>query len=100
MAELKRLGSDTEKNLTYARICKRAYDLGCTRDTKMAFIDALMDVESADRFFNINLAGWLKASDEDFIHDFCGIRDNIVRDDFPATDFGDFVPRFANKEEE
>ncbi len=92
MAELKKLGSATERNLMYARICKRAYDLNCIRAT---FLDALMDVESADRFFNLDLDGWLKASDEDFVHDFCGIRDNIVRDGFPATDFGMFLPRFA-----
>ena len=33
----------------------------------------------------------------DFTHDYCGIRNNINRNEFPATDFGLFVPRFASK---
>lgn len=33
----------------------------------------------------------------DFAHDFIGIQKNIVREHFPAVDFGNFVPRFAGK---
>ncbi|WP_335673979.1 hypothetical protein [[Clostridium] innocuum] len=35
------------------------------------------------------------ADDFNFVHDVCGIRNHIVRDDFPSHDFGYFVPRFA-----
>ena len=56
---------------------------------------AMMDIESADRKFNLRLEEWLKADDLNFIHDWAGIRDSILRNHFPATDFRGFVPRFA-----
>lgn len=51
-------------------------------------VEAIMDIESADRKFNLNLNEFLEADDFNFAHDFTGIQGNIVRDDFPATDFG------------
>ena len=32
-----------------------------------------------------------------FTHDFYGIIDHIARDQFPATNFEGFIPRFASK---
>ena len=36
-----------------------------------------------------------RADDFNFEHDYCGIQNNIKRGEFPATDFGFFLPRFA-----
>ena len=54
-----------------------------------------MDIESADRKFNIRLDEWLQADLFNFTHDFYGIIDHIARDQFPATNFEGFIPRFA-----
>lgn len=61
------------------------------------FLGAMMDIESADIVFDLDLDKFLNADDFNFAHDFCGIRDNIVRSEYPAKDFGLFVPRFAGK---
>lgn len=58
-------------------------------------VSAMMDVESADKKFNMRLDDWLNADDFNFAHDYCGIQNNINRNEFPATDFGYFLPRFA-----
>lgn len=39
----------------------------------------------------------LKADKFNFAHDLWGITKNIIRDEFPATNFGLFVPRFAGR---
>lgn len=77
----------------YVKICERAEQIGiCNSDR----VGALMDIESADRAFNLRLDEWLAADAFDFAHDFCGIQGNIVRGKFPAVSFGLFVPRFAS----
>ena len=81
-----------EKYMLYAKICERAEAAGITQSDRMG---AMMDVESADKKFNLRLEEWLKADDFNFAHDFCGIQNNIIRSEFPATEFGLFVPRFA-----
>ena len=60
-------------------------------------ITLLMDIESADKKFNLRLEEMLNDDGYDFVHDIQGIIDNINRDSFPATDFGLFIPRFAGK---
>jgi hypothetical protein len=55
----------------------------------------LMDLESADNVFNLRLEDLLNADDLNFAHDIVGIVNNINRNEFPAKDFGLFVPRFA-----
>ena len=61
-------------------------------------VDRMMDIESADKKFNMRLDEWLNADDFNFAHDFYGIVNNINREKgFPATDFGFFVPRFAGR---
>lgn len=57
--------------------------------------ERMMDIESADLKFHLRLDDWLKADDFNFAHDFFGIRDNIVRNEFPSKDFGFFIPRYA-----
>lgn len=76
----------------YVEICKRAEKMGIEQGDRM---DAIMDIESADKKFNLRLDEWIVADDFNFAHDFCGIQNNVRRDSFPATDFGLFVPRYA-----
>lgn len=61
-------------------------------------IGAIMDIDSADQRFNLRLDEFLEADKFNFAHDFIGIQENIVRESFPATDFGYFVPRFAGRD--
>lgn len=75
----------------YAKICERAEKNGYDGER----ISLMMDIESADKKFNLRLEELLNADDFNFCHDINGIENNIVRNAFPATDFGLFVPRFA-----
>lgn len=78
-------------NKKYIAIVERAEKEGLYKGDR---IDLLMDIESADRVFNLRLDDWLNADKFNFAHDLWGIMDNIVRDSFSATNFGLFVPRF------
>lgn len=81
-----------ERYEKYVKIAERAEKEGlCTEER----INLLMDIESADKKFNLRLEEWLNADKFNFTHDLFGIIDNIVRDTFPSTDFGTFIPRFA-----
>lgn len=86
---------DKERHLKYAAIMGRATEMGLMK--KSEAIDRMMDIESADGKFNLRLEDWLGSDDISFSNDFIGIRNNIVRCDFPAMDFGSFVPKFAEK---
>lgn len=83
-----------ERYLKYVAICERAERMGIRQGNRMS---ALMDIESADKKFNLRLDDWLNADDFNFAHDFSGIQNHIERGAFPATDFGLFIPRFAGK---
>lgn len=85
-----------ERNRKYGAICARAKAMGIMRGDA---IGAIMDIDSADQRFNLRLDEFLEADNFNFAHDFIGIQENIVRGNFPATDFGDFVPRFAGRSE-
>jgi hypothetical protein len=52
-----------------------------------------MDIENADKAFNLRLEDLLNADDFNFAHDVVGIVTNINRKN--PTDFNLFVPRFA-----
>lgn len=80
-----------EKMDLYVKICERAERQGYTGDR----MSLMMDIESADNVFNLRLEDWLNADDMNFVHDINGIVNCIVRDSFPSTNFGLFVPRFA-----
>lgn len=80
-----------KKTILYGKICDRAETYGFVDDR----VSLLMDIQSADLKFSLRLEDWLAADDFNFIHDIVGIMSNIKRDEFPATDFGLFVPRFA-----
>ena len=83
---------DKERMLKYVAICERAENDGLYNGER---IKLLMDIESADKVFNLRLDDWLNADGFNFAHDIYGIMNNINRSTFPATDFGLFVPRFA-----
>ena len=83
-----------ERIKKYTEIITRAKALGYMDQADVC--STIMDIESADRKFNLRLDDWLEADDFNFAHDFWGIRKNINRTNgFPVTDFGFFVPRFA-----
>lgn len=81
-----------ERYIKYVEIAERAENEGIYSGER---INLLMDIESADKKFNLRLDDWLNADKFNFAHDLYGIMNNIVRDSFPATDFGLFVPRFS-----
>jgi hypothetical protein len=83
---------EKERYLKYVKICERAERMKIDTGDRMG---ALMDIESADKKFNMRLDDWLQADDFNFTHDYCGIQNNIKRGEFPATDFGFFLQRFA-----
>lgn len=86
--------AENEKTMKYVKICERAEKMGIQQSSRMT---AMMDIESADRKFDLKLDEWASADDFEFAHDFCGIQNNVRRECFPATDFGMFVPRFAGR---
>lgn len=85
--------TNAEKYIKYDQIVKRAETLGIFTGKR---ISALMDIENADLKFNLKLDEWLKSDDDNFAHDYYGIVNSINR---ISKDFGDFVPRFAGKDE-
>ena len=87
------------KQELYRKIIERAEKLNILNNCNDR-MDTFMDIESADLYFNMRLEEWLSANDFDFIHDFCGIQKNVIREDFPTTEFNSFVPRFAGKFDE
>lgn len=85
---------DKERYQKYVEVAKRAENEGLYNGER---ISLLMDIESADQKFHLRLDDWLKADEFNFAHDLYGIINNINRTEFPAIDFGLFVPRFVSK---
>lgn len=84
--------------LLYAKIADRAVEEGYS--PRNLRLQLLIDIESADLFFDMRLDDWLVADPVSFGHDIAGISMYVDRSKgFPAT-FGDFVPKFAKKEDE
>lgn len=81
-----------ERFMMYVEIAKRAEEMEIYKGERFTF---LMDLESADNVFNLRLEDLLNADDLNFAHDIVGIVNNINRAEFPAKDFGLFVPRYA-----
>lgn len=84
----------TQRFLMYANICERAEkDFPEQKKRRMS---NMMDIESADKLFNLRLEEWANADNENFFHDFWGIIYNADRSvGFPCT-FGLFVPRYSS----
>lgn len=85
---------DKERYQKYVEIAKRAENEDLYSGER---ISLLMDIESADLKFHLRLDDWLKADEFNFAHDLYGIMNNINRTEFPAIDFGLFIPRFVGK---
>lgn len=65
-----------ERNRKYGAICARAKAMGIMQGDA---ISAIMNIESADRKFNLRLDDFLGADNSNFAHDFIRIQGNIVR---------------------
>ena len=85
-----------ERFLKHVEICERA-EARYPEIKKQRFSN-MMDIESADKQFNLRLDDWLNADDTNFFHDFFGIINESDRTTYPCT-FGLFVPRFAGEKE-
>ena len=81
-----------EQFLMYVKIAEKAEKMGIYKGKRSTL---LMDIESADIAFKLDLKAWLNADNENFSHDLMGIVNNINRSNFPSTDFNLFVPRYA-----
>lgn len=79
-----------EKFMMYVKIAQRAEGMGIYMGERFTL---LMDIENADKAFNLRLEDWLNADDFNFAHDIIGITNNINRNN--PTDFNLFVPRYA-----
>ena len=80
-----------ERFMKYVEVAKRAENMGIYTGERLSL---LMDIEHADKAFNLRIEDWLNADDFNFAHDVIGIVSNINRRN--PTDFNLFVPRFAS----
>ena len=81
---------DKERFMMYVKIAQRAEGMDLYKGERISF---LMDMENADKVFDLRLEDLLNADDLNFAHDVVGIVRNIDRKN--PTDFNFFVPRFA-----
>ena len=79
-----------ERFMMYVKIAQRAEGMDLYTGERFTF---LMDIENADKAFNLRLEDLLNADDFNFAHDVVGIVRNIDRSN--PTDFNLFVPRYA-----
>ena len=79
-----------EKFMMYVKLAQRAEGMGIYNGERF---NLLMDLENADKAFNLRLEELLNADDLNFAHDIVGIVNNIDRRN--PTDFNLFVPRYA-----
>lgn len=81
---------DKSRFMMYVKLAQRAEGMGIYNGER---ITLLMDIENADKVFNLKLDELLNADDGNFTHDIIGIIANIDRNN--PTDFNFFVPRYA-----
>jgi len=84
--------TDKEKFMMYVKLAQRAEGMGIYHGER---ISLLMDLENADKAFDLRLEELLNTDDGNFTHDIIGIVNNIDRSN--PTDFNFFVPRYAGK---
>jgi hypothetical protein len=80
---------DREKFMMYVKIAQRAEGMDLYYGDRFSF---LMDLENADKVFDLRLEDLLNADDFNFAHDIVGIVNNIDR---KTLEFHHFLPRFA-----
>ncbi|WP_304818914.1 hypothetical protein [uncultured Clostridium sp.] len=91
LAEFKELPNEERfKMITISKIVERADKLNLLCDDR---ISLMMDLEVANKKFDLRLNELLEADDFNFSHDICGIQNNIDRT--TKTFMNCFVPRFA-----
>lgn len=79
-----------QQMFSYEKIAKRAEDMGILDFSQFTLI---MDLELADKEFNLRLEDFIQADDLNFSHDVCGIQKNINRETKEFNPF--FIPRFS-----
>lgn len=79
-----------ERFLMYVKLAQRAEGMGIYDGERFTL---LMDIENADKVFNLRLEDLLNSDDGNFAHDIMGIVNNIDRSN--PTDFNLFVPRYS-----
>lgn len=79
-----------EQFMMYIKLAQRAEGMGIYMGERFSL---LMDIENADKAFNLKLEDLLNADDANFTHDIVGIVNNIDRSN--PSDFNFFVPRYA-----
>lgn len=79
-----------ERYALYISIVTRAERMNIAIGSR---ITQLMDIENADKQFQLRLKDFLAADDFNFAHDFCGIQHSMNRVSCRIENF--FVPRFA-----
>lgn len=84
---------DKERFMMYVKIAQRAEGMSIYIGERLSL---LMDIENADKVFNLRLEDWLNADDGNFAHDVIGIVNNIDRRN--PTNFNLFVPRYAENQ--
>ena len=72
------------------KICERADQMRIIDGERMVL---MMDLESAAKYYFLDLRRLLEADDEDFVHDIRGIQRNINRKTKEIENY--FVPRCA-----
>lgn len=79
--------------LTIIKIVQKADNMGLMHFDRMSLI---MDLDVANKKFDLRLNELLEADDFNFSHEICGIQNNIDRT--TKTFMNCFVPRFSRKE--
>lgn len=79
-----------EKYDLYLKICLRAEKLDIGLGDRLTKI---MDIELADKHWELRLEDWLNADNLNFAHDFVGIQSHINRK--TKTFASTWIPRFA-----
>ena len=79
-----------EKLDLMCQIADRAQELGAEHNDRITF---MLDMECADKAFNMDWKGLLMADDFNFVHDVCGIQNHVDRKNKQMSNR--FLPRFA-----
>lgn len=82
-----------EKFELIVEIAERAEELGLLMFDRFSLI---MDLEVASDEFNLRLEQLLNADKSNFIHDICGIQNNINRQTKKFENF--FIPRYSGQQ--
>ena len=90
MGTFEKMKKKREEMTTISKIVDRAENLNLLSDDR---ISLMMDLDVANKKFDLRLNELLEADEFNFSHDICGIQNNIDRT--TKTFMNCFVPRFA-----